>query len=398
MKKLHSIQFASYIICLLSGVFLFSSCQKDENIEPYLINNRTVLVYILGNNSLSYNANTDLSELVAAARNNPLKGTLLCFFDDNQPGATLYKIDQKGKSVIKEYPAGYKTATPEAIKEAMNIAKSEYPAPGYGLVLWSHGSGWLPSNAYSFMRTKFRSLNYPLVKNASEDSKAFGQDGSDWLELGEIKSSLNDHELDFLIFDACYMGEIEVFYELKDKTDFIIGSPAEILSDGFPYEKVTPLFFEKSPAIKDIASTYFEHYNSKTGWMRSATITAVNTRYLGLLAEAVKSIYSVRYSELQNLPVLSMQYFDRYNRHTMFDLGQIIRMISPDNYPEVANIFNQAIVYKNATPVMFENNGQFLINPENYSGFSSYIPYVGYKDLNMLYLNTDWGKYLFTNQ
>lgn len=398
MKKYNSIQFVFVAISIITGLFSLSSCHDNKSDDPVIENNRTTLVYILGNNTLSNNANIDLAELVSAARNNTFKGTLLCFFDDRQPGATLYKIDKNGKSIIKQYPAGYKTATAESIKEAMNIAKTEYPAPGYGLVLWSHGSGWLPSNAYNYMRSRFRSLNYPLVKNASEDSKAFGQDGSDWLELSDIKASLNDHELDFLIFDACYMGEIEVFYELRNKADYIIGSPAEILSDGFPYEKVTPMFFEKNPSAKDMASAYFDHYNSKTGWMKSATITAVNTQYLNVLAESVKKTYSTNLKNIQNLTRSEMQYFDRYNRHTMFDLGQLIRSASPENYQEVSNIINQAIVYKNATPVMFEGMGQFNIDPANYSGFSSYIPFADYADLNALYLNTDWGNYLLSNQ
>lgn len=33
------------------------------------------------------------------------------------------------------------------------------------------------------------------------------------------------------------MGGIEVAYELRNKTDYMIASPAEVISNGFPYEK-----------------------------------------------------------------------------------------------------------------------------------------------------------------
>lgn len=383
----------TYILLLLS-FFTLVSCNDHESDEPTIDNNRSVLVYILGNNSLSGNANNDLSEMEYAAKNNLFKGTLLCFFDDYQPGATLYKIDKNGKSVIKQYPSGYKTATPSSIQEAVNTMKSLYPAPSYGLVLWSHGSGWMPSQSV-YTRSPLRMLNYPLVKSGT--SKAFGQDGSDWLELSDIKSSLNDHDFEFIIFDACYMGQVEVAYQLKDKANYIIASPTEILAEGFPYDKVAPLFFERTPAIKDIASVYFEHYNAQTGANKSATVAAIDTRYMNLLGEYVKDVYASNREELAALPLSQMQRFDRYSRHTMFDLGQIIREIAPEKYAGFNNIMSQAIVYKNFTPVMFQSFMEFTITEENYSGLSSYIPSTSYADLNTKYLETDWGKMVLEN-
>lgn len=377
---------------LLFSFFALTSCHDKNDDEPRIDNNRTVLVYILGNNSLSGNASMDLSEMEAAAKNNVFKGTLLCFFDDLQSGATLYRIDKSGKTIIKQYPAGYKTATQASLREAISEMKSSYPAPSYGLVLWSHGSGWLPSTQTKYTKGSFLQLNYPLVKSGY--SKAFGQDGADWLELSDIKASLNDHDFDFLIFDACYMGQVEVVYELKDKANYIIASPTEILADGFPYDKVAPLFFEKTPAIREIATAYFEHYNAKTGFEKSATITAIDTRFMNILSGYVKGIYATKQRELANLPLANMQRFDRYSRHTMFDLGQIIRELSPEQYGEFKNIMTQATVYKNFTPLMFQSPQEFIITDENYSGLSSYIPSETYSDLNPKYLETDWGNFV----
>ncbi|MGL5317745.1 MAG: clostripain-related cysteine peptidase [Bacteroidales bacterium] len=389
--KTKSIKRRMYTWYILLSMFTLVSCTVKEDDIPQIDNNRSVLVYLLGNNSLSSNANMDLLELENAAKNNDFKGTLLCFLDDSQPGATLFQLDRSGKKVIKEYPSGYKTATPEAIKDVMATMKSAYPAPSYGLVLWSHGSGWLPSWQAKYNSSTLKQ-NYPLVK--SDKSKAFGQDGVSWMELKDIKASLKDKELDFLIFDACYMGQVEVLYELKEKAKYIIASPAEILADGFPYDKVAPLFFEKTPAIKDITSTFFEYYNAKTGVDKSATISAIDTKYLTQLGDMVKGVYATRKTQLANLPLQSMQCFDRNSRHTMFDLGQIIREIAPDRYTEFSNLMKQAVVYKNFTPIMFDS---FIINDTNYCGLSSYIPSVNYSDLNPKYIETDWGKYVLGN-
>ena len=70
------------------------------------------------------------------------------------------------------------------MKEVINTAFSEYPAQSYGLVLWSHGEGWL---AKSQNKTRW-----------------WGQDGgSNYMDISELKDVLrNAPHLSFLLFDA----------------------------------------------------------------------------------------------------------------------------------------------------------------------------------------------------
>ena len=42
----------------------------------------------------------------------------------------------------------------------------------------------------------------------------------------------------FIMFDDCYMSSMEVAYDLKDVTDYIIASTSEVMAYGMPYEKV----------------------------------------------------------------------------------------------------------------------------------------------------------------
>lgn len=98
------------------------------------------------------------------------------------------------------------------MKEVVNTAFSEYPAQSYGLVLWSHGEGWLE---YQNPKTRW-----------------WGQDtgGKDYrMNLSDLNDVLrNTPHLNFLLFDACFMQSVEVVYELKAHADYIIGSPTEI--------------------------------------------------------------------------------------------------------------------------------------------------------------------------
>ena len=44
---------------------------------------------------------------------------------------------------------------------------------------------------------------------------------------------LSGLKMQFILFDACYMGNVETAYELKDVTNFLISSSSEVMGEGF---------------------------------------------------------------------------------------------------------------------------------------------------------------------
>lgn len=65
---------------------------------------------------------------------------------------------------------------------------------------------------------------------------------------------------DFMLFDACYMQSVEVIYQLRDRTDYFIGSPTEIPGPGAPYEAVVPALFSQDKPEINIAESYYTVY------------------------------------------------------------------------------------------------------------------------------------------
>ena len=53
-------------------------------------------------------------------------------------------------------------------------------------------------------------------------------------DIREI-ADLLPFKLDYIIFDACFMGGVEVAYQFKDKCRYMCFSQTEILSDGMDY-------------------------------------------------------------------------------------------------------------------------------------------------------------------
>ena len=79
------------------------------------------------------------------------------------------------------------------------------------------------------------------------------------MEIADLAAALTGH-FDFIMFDACFMASVEVLYELRDKADYFIASPAEIISDGFPYEAAAPYFWGGEEDLKQVCREYYNYY------------------------------------------------------------------------------------------------------------------------------------------
>src|SRR5690606_35390127 len=105
---------------------------------------RTVLIYIAANNNLSNDAYDNIDQL----ENNigEIDGNLVVYA--KLPGANpaLYHISKKdGKKKIKEYTS-HNSSDPNVLRQIINEVQQSYKAESYGLVLWSHATGWVPPN------------------------------------------------------------------------------------------------------------------------------------------------------------------------------------------------------------------------------------------------------------
>ncbi|MGM0405949.1 MAG: clostripain-related cysteine peptidase [Thermoplasmatota archaeon] len=98
----------------------------------------------------------------------------------------------------------------DVLNQYVKWSIDNYPAEYFMLNFWGHGS----------------SLDGMLLEKG------------EGLNVVDIEEGLGDIRLDILGFDACTMGLIENFYQLKDNADVIIGSQMEEPIEGWPYDKI----------------------------------------------------------------------------------------------------------------------------------------------------------------
>ena len=156
----------------------------------------------------------------------------------------LIQLSNLGNGVKADTLFTYEEQNPLNKKVMSDIVKqtvSLFPAETYGFVFLSHSTAWLPAKTPAM-----RSIGD--YRGTQMDVTAFS----------EVMSSAFPCPLEFILFDSCNMQAIEVAYELRDCTNYIIGSPCEIPGPGAPYSVLMPLLFKKDNPALDIADAYFQ--------------------------------------------------------------------------------------------------------------------------------------------
>jgi len=335
------------------------SCRSEEQ-DILLDAKHTLIVYMAGDNDLSEDATNNLRQMEIGYRNTGAK--MLVFIDTANEPPKLFEIKGNESVLLKKYPE-FNSASAEGINDILSEITALYPSDSYGLILWSHGTSWLP---------------------AGNILKSFGDDSGKQINIPELADAL-PVQFEFILFDACLMGAVEIAYELKDKVHYIIAPSTETIADGFPYELIIPELLAAQPDLKKTANLYFDFYNKQQGTYRSATISIINTQELGLLAEEMKKLIQTEGFYMSDFDRYSVQRLDVYSEQYHFDLLDFVDKLYMSNKNSFIDRLNKTTLYKAHTPRFIE---KYDIN--TYCGLSCYIPHPQRKDLNAYYSTLKW--------
>ncbi len=367
-------------------VFFCVGCQKGE-IEQTLPN-RTVIVYMIADNNLDAFSVNDINE-IEKGWSDAFNGNLIVYVDRAEGAMpshpVVYKIEHDTcgtitSKIVQIYPE-QNSANPSVMNTVLSKIITDYPAQSYGLVLWSHGTAWFPSGIeLNKSQSNTRKRVFPITKS-------FAKDGTDEMNIIDLNKSL-PIKFQFVIFDACYMGSVEVLYELKNKADYIISSSTEVLSSGYPYTSVVPLLYQQTVDYSKIADTFYQSYQNLDGVMQSATISVVNTSGL---SDLVQSAYNIMYdsTNLKLANYNSIQQFTLNNNKYIFDLSSFVHSIS-DNKTMIEQFdasLKKTVIYKASTQKILD---ELIIS--NFSGLSVFIPNPNKNNIYEFYMQYQWYK------
>jgi len=376
------------LLLLIPILFVFSSCEKIGIGREY---DKVVLLYIAANNNLNSFALENVESLKSGYIPSVKDKNILLVYkhiSGFKPELVRLFKDQSG-NVVEDVVAAYEdhnSASPETLKGVLNKMKTIFPSDEYGLILWSHASGWLPKGMYGSAKAPGARFDDPFASIV----KSFGEDRGAEMEIAQLKGAIT-FKLDYIIFDCCFMGGIEVAYELRKKADFIMAAPTEILATGFPYDKVIRPLFKFHTDLPEVANIYFNEYApedpANATVYNSATIAIYDTDELEELATVCEEIFATNRSKLPLVDRYSVQPYFRLGQDYFFDLEDFISKIaSPSEMVRFKECLDDAVTEKWATK-------KFLDIPiDKYSGLSVYIPRVTEGNAEVFYKTLEWNQ------
>ena len=326
--------------------------KTSPTIEHY---NRTVLVYVAGDNNLTANTDffiPDLREMMQGTKDMGTNDKLILFIDNNKERPYFMQVEQGDTLRLRTMDKELNSSDAETLYEAMKYVIDNYEAEDYGLVLWGHADGWI------MHETKASATKAPR--------RAYGIDytgGRTWMNIPDMAKALSKlQKLKFIFADCCCFMCVENVYELRNCADYIIGSPAEIPGEGAPYHTIVPaMFSQDSTFYKQMVDKYYEQ---KLGGY-NLPLVAVKTSELENLAQATATTLQsfatsiepdgdgCRYPDTDGL----IFYYD----HTQYDIQDFIRRYAAtEQYMEWKCVFDQAVPVSTYSSVWIANHVQYI--------------------------------------
>ena len=318
------------------------------------------------------------------------------------------------KETLLEMEPGTISNRAECIREVLEFLKEKYPEiESFGVLMSSHGTGWTPpgycttgyknegnSDVIEWLGSAFSGtyLSGEYLYEPLPGVKSLGCTVTDVnpyvayeTDIREI-ADLLPFKLDYIIFDACFMGGVEVACEFRDKCNFVVASQTEILSDGMDYTTMISDLLEGNRAdLVSLATNYFNHYDRYIGTNRSATISVVDCSKLGTLAAVCRNLFRNYDISKDNVDASKLQKYFYYTNHAWFyDLYSIVQAAgaSETELSDLQWALDECILYKAATPTF----ALYGFPIDTHSGLSMYLPEKERTQLNSYYRELTWNK------
>ncbi len=331
---------------------LMTACHKDDNKEEEA--GRTVLIYMAAENNLGYDnygnrfAYYDISEIKAGVKDIGNNHLVVYVDKCNDPDEeyndpTPYMLHFHEGKLQDSIPFKESlTADAAVLEQVARQAFNSWPAKSYALCLWGHGTGWVIKNDSVAYNSRKRAYGGDTGNNTYSSS------GRYWMNIPSMKLALSRlPHLDYIFADCCNMMCLEVAYELKDLTDYLFGSPAEIPAVGAPYEDIVKEMFNTN--IASVYTNIIDLYCAK----ESVPLSCIKTSEMSNVANATKAVLknmkdkhgdSFKYPDMTGL---IHYYYRNDSKQQYYDANDfVLKYADTDQYNTWKQVLDKAVIYK----------------------------------------------------
>lgn len=337
---------------------------------------RTVLVYAMAENNLTDYVESDLYEMKKGTSFIPDSCYFLAFVDGlKNPYICRFYKTEAGLAVcdtVYKFKEDFCSTDTANFRKVLEWVLNEYPSEHLGLVMWSHGTGWL------YDANRSRSIGLDNGQNSYYNMLPTSR----WMEIDELAAVLEDLPVkrDFVLFDACFMQCVEVAYAMRHSAEWIVGSPAELPANGAPYDGIMAAMFSFPFNAGELIQQYKLGYPEISG----VTLSAVNASAMDRLAEVTAAFVPAYFSSDFSVDdggvfsYLPGGYFTSqisYPEYTDMN-GQMMMRLPDDAYLLWKEAFDEAVPCRTASRKWLSgiNGGSHYVDMSQFGGLSMYVP------------------------
>lgn len=361
-----------------------------------------LLIYFVGTDLDSY-FGQNIDGVMKAVDQNILGNNRIAYFrrvSGSEWAISEVTYDTKERRAVSTVLKSYEDADLSQMEIYLSDMVELLPAETYGLVLGGHGSGWLPKSIGTGWSTKYSAAGAkrhggyenPFGEAPREDAlptRFFGERAV-MFDLEDISAAMqaSGARFGYMLFDDCFMSNIESLYALRHAADYIIASPCEVMAAGFPYEYIIPhILAVDGPDLEGVCRAFYEFYMNYT--YKSGCVALTKCSELDELAVRYANLLSGLTNDVNRS---KLQYYEGLAKHLFYDFGQYAAMLSAN--PVLLNDFREQFdrafppECRLNTPSFYSAFGsRYMIDIDYYSGVTTSEP----ADRNQeLYLQTEW--------
>ncbi len=284
----------------------------------------TVLVYMAADNSLAPQALRDLAEMEAAGSSTAVN--VIVQLDQPKVGAARYRLPDSAPQV-ELGPTNMGDG--QTLADFLIWGAQTYPANRIALILWDHGAGWQGFAFDEGATPTLDSLTMPELETA----------------VAQATARTNLPAFDVIAFDACLMGQLDVFQAVQPFARYAVGSAELTPGQGWNYKNLlAALYANPEQAGAAFAQTLVESFQAAHRNDDFVTMTAVDLNRLPALTFATETLAATLLADpsfvassisegRSGATTFARAYATDADRYAAMDLGQfaaILAQRSPD--------------------------------------------------------------------
>lgn len=382
MKKIEKL-----LLCLLT-LLCISACtdEYEENDDTRLPAENTIIMFFPWSNNLTscFKQNIDDFKHVIQQYGSDNDRYVVCM-ENSQGIVNINELKLTDGVCSEDLIDSYSDpsfTTSDGISQLLDRVYANFPSKSYSMTVGCHGTGWVPAGSFATRSISYAPEETPVTRFLGGTTAEYQIEISTFKE-GIKNSKIN--KLEMILFDNCYMANIEVAYELKDVTKRIIAYPTEVMAYGFPYQ-TSGKFLINGIDYESICESFYRFYVNYE--KPCGTISTINCNALDSLARFMKKV-NLSLDPDKHIDISKIQRMDGYDPIVFVDFSDYVHHLTNNSQwvSEFDHLMTVVIPYKRNTPTYYSTlGGQIQIL--KYSGITTSEP--SENSVMSAYKNTSW--------